>query len=101
MEGVNLQDSTLNVYHLFPVIVEDGRRDALHDYLAEREIGTVIHCPIAPHQQECYAREAWNLPQLSLPITEFLANAELSLPISPCMTPEQIAYVVECVNNFV
>ena len=100
-----------NVYHLFPVLVKNsfpsGRdgvgslRDALHDYLAEREIGTVIHYPIAPHQQECYAREAWNLPQLSLPITEFLANAELSLPISPCMTPEQIAYVVECVNNFV
>jgi dTDP-4-amino-4,6-dideoxygalactose transaminase len=89
-----------NVYHLFPIIVKDGKRDALHDYLAEKEIGTVIHYPIAPHKQECYAKEAWNIPQLSLPITEFLADSELSLPISPCMTPEQIEWVVECINNF-
>ena len=89
-----------NVYHLFPIIVKDGKRDALHNYLAEKEIGTVIHYPIAPHKQECYAKESWNMPQLSLPITEFLADAELSLPISPCMTPEQIEWVIKCVNEF-
>lgn len=89
-----------NVYHLFPIIVKDGKRDALHNYLAEKEIGTVIHYPIAPHKQECYAKESWNMPQLSLPITEFLADAELSLPISPCMTQEQMEWVVKCVNEF-
>lgn len=40
------------------------------------------------------------LRQLSLPITEFLADSELSLPISPCMTHEQMEYVVECLNQF-
>ena len=94
-----------NVYHLFPIIVSpfrgQGGRDRLHDYLAENGIGTVIHYPIAPHKQECYAKEAWNIPQLSLPITEFLASAELSLPISPCMTKEQMEWVVKCVNEFI
>jgi dTDP-4-amino-4,6-dideoxygalactose transaminase len=89
-----------NVYHLFPILVKDGKRDALHDYLAEQGIGTVIHYPIPPHHQECYAKEEWNMPQLSLPITEMLADAELSLPISPCMTKEQVEYVVKCVNAF-
>lgn len=99
-----------NVYHLFPILASpqpsrEGKgvkalRDRLHDYLEERGIGTVIHYPIAPHKQECYANEPWNLPQLSLPITEFLADAELSLPISPCLTPEQMAYVVDCLNRF-
>ncbi len=89
-----------NVYHLFPIIVKDGKRDVLHDYLAEKEIGTVIHYPIAPHKQECYAKDAWNVPQLSLPITEMLADSELSLPISPCMTKEQVEWVVKCVNEF-
>lgn len=96
-----------NVYHLFPILVapqspkgEANMRDRLHDYLAEKGIGTVIHYPIAPHKQECYAKEAWNVPQLSLPITESLASAELSLPISPCMTQEQVEYVVKCVNEF-
>ena len=75
-------------------------RDRLHDYLEEQGIGTVIHYPIAPHKQECYAKEAWNMPQLSLPITEMIADCELSLPISPCMTKEQVQYVVEAVNGF-
>ena len=89
-----------NVYHLFPIIVKDGKRDALHDYLGEKGIGTVIHYPIAPHKQECYAREEWNVPQLSLPITEMLADSELSLPISPCMTQEQVKYVVDVINEW-
>ena len=103
-------DDAHNVYHLFPVLASpqpspEGKgvsalRDCLHDYLAEKGIGTVIHYPIAPHKQECYAKEAWNMPQLSLPVTEFLADAELSLPISPCMSKEQMEWVVECINNF-
>ena len=90
----------LNVYHLFPILVADGKRDALHDYLEQKGVGTVIHYPIAPHKQECYAKEEWNVPQLSLPITERLADEELSLPMSPCMTKEQIEYVVKIVNEF-
>ena len=89
-----------NVYHLFPIMVKDGKRDALHDYLAEKGIGTVIHYPIPPHHQECYAKEAWNMPRLVLPITEQIHNEELSLPISPCMTMEQIDWVVRCVNEW-
>ena len=89
-----------NAYHLFPIIVSDGKRDALHDYLEQNGVGTVCHYPIAPHQQECYAKEAWNTPQLSLPITERLANEELSLPISPAITLEEVAQVVELINKF-
>lgn len=93
-------DDANNVYHLFPVLVKEGKRDALHDYLQEQGVGTVIHYPIAPHKQECYAHELWNIPQLSLPITEMIADCELSLPMSPCMTKEQVAYVVQLINNF-
>lgn len=89
-----------NVYHLFPILVKNGKRDALHDYLAENGVGTVIHYPIAPHKQECYANEKWNTPQLTLPITENLADEELSLPMSPCLTLEQMEWVVKCVNEF-
>ena len=98
-----------NVYHLFPILVNNtlpfreekevgSLRDALQVYLAENEVGTVIHYPIAPHKQECYAHEAWNTPQLSLPITEMLADCELSLPISPTMTMDEVAEVVRLIN---
>ena len=93
-------DDANNVYHLFPVLVKEGKRDALHDYLQEHGVGTVIHYPIAPHKQECYAKEAWNVPQLSLPITEKLADSELSLPISPCLSKEQVEYVIELINEY-
>ena len=100
-----------NVYHLFPILVggdeamrqsgdKAGLRDKLQKYLEESGVGTVIHYPIAPHKQECYAHEVWNTPQLLLPITEMLADCELSLPISPTMTIEEAAEVVRLVNAF-
>ena len=89
-----------NAYHLFPILVADGKRDALHDYLDENGVGTVCHYPIAPHKQECYAKKSWNIPQISLPITERLANEELSLPIGPVITKEEAMYVVELINKF-
>lgn len=89
-----------NAYHLFPVLVGDGKRDALHDYLEQHGVGTVCHYPIAPHQQECYRQEVWNTPQLSLPITERLADEELSLPIGPAITLEEVAQVVKLINQF-
>ena len=89
-----------NVYHLFPILVSGGRRDALHDYLEQKGIGTVIHYPIPPHRQECYTHEAWNTPQLSLPVTERIADEELSLPIGPAITLKEAAEVVRLVNDF-
>lgn len=99
-----------NAYHLFPIIVkgnpsaeaqgEKSNRDRLHDYLEQNGVGTVCHYPIAPHQQECYSKEAWNTPQLSLPITERLADEELSLPIGPAITLKEVAEVVRLINEF-
>lgn len=89
-----------NAYHLFPIVVGEGKRDPLHDYLAANGVGTVCHYPIAPHKQECYAKETWNFPQLSLPITERLADEELSLPIGPTVSLEDIAEVVRLINAF-
>lgn len=40
------------------------------------------------------------MADLSLPVTERLACEELSLPISPCMTAEEAAEVIEAVNSF-
>ena len=97
----NLLPDDQNVYHLFPIIVKGKEnRDRLHDYLAENGVGTVCHYPIAPHKQECYVNESWNIPQLSLPITERLADEELSLPIGPAITMEEVAEVVKLINRF-
>ena len=88
-----------NAYHLFPVFCE--RRDELLAYLKKNGVGTVIHYPTPPFKQECYAKEKWNMPQLSLPITEKIHDTELSLPIGPTITMEEVAQIVEVINNFV
>ena len=85
---------TQNAYHLFPILCE--KRDELHDYLEKNGVGTVIHYPIAPHKQECY--QDWN--SISLPITEYIADHELSLPIGPSISLEEVKQIVELVNKF-
>ena len=83
-----------NVYHLFPIFCEE--RDRLQQYLKEQGIETLIHYPIAPHQQECYREYA----PLSLPITEELHRTELSLPIGPTISSEEAIQVIEAINTF-
>lgn len=83
-----------NAYHLFPILCE--KRDELHDYLDKNGVGTVIHYPIAPHKQECY--KTWNT--MRLPITEYIADHELSLPIGPSITIDEVRQVVDLINRF-
>ncbi|MDE6444331.1 MAG: DegT/DnrJ/EryC1/StrS family aminotransferase [Muribaculaceae bacterium] len=88
------EEMTSNVWHIFPILTH--RRDELQAYLADKEIQTLIHYPIPPHKQKCY-RE-WN--SLSLPITAAIHSHELSLPISPVMTDEEVAHVISAINAF-
>ncbi len=88
-----------NVYHLFPILVRENKRDELQTYLKENGVETLIHYPIPPHKQECYANAAWN-NGLQLPITEQIADCELSLPIGPAIKPEDVQYIIETINRF-
>jgi len=90
--GGSLEGS--HVFHLFPIRTK--RRDELQRYLTEKGIQTLIHYPIAPHKQECYKEFNY----LSFPITEQIHNEELSLPMSPVMTEEEVHHVVDIVNRF-
>ena len=100
-----------NVYHLFPIFVggerreaRGERRDKLQKYLEKNGVGTVIHYPIPPHLQECYENhpslQGMAGKRLILPITEQIADKELSLPISPTMTIEQAEEVVRFINEW-
>ena len=89
--SIVIQPDTLpyeqNVFHLFPILVGEGKRDALHDYLEQNGVGTMIHYPVAPHEQECYKKEGWNIPQLSFPIAEKIAD-------------EEVKQIIELINKF-
>ena len=89
-----IDDWNAHAFHLYPILC--SRRDELQNYLMEKGIQTIIHYPIPPHKQECYKQ--WN--SRSLPLTELIANQELSLPISQVMTQQEVATVVEAINSF-
>lgn len=83
-----------NVYHLFPILCT--KRDDLQRYLTNNGVQTLIHYPIPPHKQECYKK--WI--NISLPITEKIHKEELSLPISPVISLDDVKRVVELLNDF-
>lgn len=89
-----ITDWNAHVFHLFTVRCK--KRDELQNHLTKHEIQTLIHYPIPPHKQKCYQK--WN--SLSFPITEQIHKEELSLPISPVMTKEEIEEVVNAINIF-
>ena len=83
-----------NVVHIFPIL--SSRRDELQQYLKENGVGTMIHYPIPPHQQKCYAE--WN--HLHLPITEKIHQQELSLPCNQSMKEEDVERIAELIRKF-
>ena len=89
-----VKDWDAHVFHIFTIRCKS--RDELQKYLADNGIQTIIHYPIPPHKQECY--KEWN--DLSFPITEQIHNEELSLPMSPVMTMDEIKEVVDLLNNW-
>ena len=89
-----VEDWDANVFHLFPVRCK--QRDVLQQYLSNNGVQTVIHYTIPPHKQECY--KEWS--NLSLPITERIHSEELSLPISPVISEEEVVNIVSLLNKF-
>lgn len=84
-----------HVFHIFPVLCAD--RIELQRHLADCGIQTLVHYPIAPHHQKSMVEYA----SLSFPVSERIHREELSLPLYPTMTEEQVDAVIRAVNGFV
>lgn len=91
---VNPENELEHVWHIFVIRTEN--REKLQNFLTENGIQTLIHYPIPPHKQKCYAD--WN--QLSFPITEKIHREVLSLPMSQVMSDEEVSTVIEILNDF-
>jgi dTDP-4-amino-4,6-dideoxygalactose transaminase len=83
-----------HVFHLFVVRTEN--RSDLQNFLLANGIATMIHYPIAAHQQKAF--ESWN--NMSFPITEKIHNEVLSLPMSPVLTMDEVDNIISVLNIY-
>lgn len=88
------EEEAENVVHVFPFLTE--KRDELRDYLSEHQVQTVYHYPIPPHQQSCYPE--WN--HLSFPVTERIAQQEISLPCNSTLKQGELDRIINLINRF-
>lgn len=85
-----------DVYHIFNI--RHSRRDELKAYLEDMGIGTGIHYPVAPHQQNAL-RHLFIGQQF--PVSEEIHNTTLSLPCSYFHTEADILTIIAALNMFV
>ena len=85
-----------HVYHIYSVFVDD--RDGLQKHLADHDIQSGIHYPIPVHLQQAYSDLGGKVGDF--PVTERVANRQLSLPMYPEMPLADVERVVDAVRSF-
>jgi dTDP-4-amino-4,6-dideoxygalactose transaminase len=83
------------VHHLY--VVESARRDDLQAGLSARGLETLVHYPVACHQQPAF--EHLGFQAGAFPVAERLAAEVLSLPLRPGMSAADVAIVAAAVRE--
>ncbi|NWB91700.1 DegT/DnrJ/EryC1/StrS family aminotransferase [Pseudomonas agarici] len=93
-QKIKMEKLKSHVWHLFVIRCE--RREALRAHLLEHGVQSLIHYPIPPHQQKAYGE--WK--DLSFPVTEFIHQTVISLPIGPTISSEEALTISHICNEF-
>ncbi len=88
-----------HIYNQYVIRVPEDQRDALRDFMKDRNIGTEIYYPVPLHQQQCFEYLGYSTGDL--PQSESAANQTIALPIYPELTDEQLHHVANTVIEFV
>ncbi len=83
-----------HIYHQYTLLT--NRRDKIMEKLSEKQIASAIYYPIPLHRQNVFAKQCSNV---SLPVSEMIAETCLSLPIYPEMANELVDQVIETVRE--
>jgi dTDP-4-amino-4,6-dideoxygalactose transaminase len=85
-----------HVWHQY--VIRTARRDALHDFLAARKIGSEIYYPVPLHMQD--ALKCLGFAEGSFPESERAAREVLALPIFPELREDEQQTVVNAIAEF-
>ena len=95
LELPGVRNGSTHVFHLF--VIKTDQRDELKAHLQKREVNTTIQYPVPIHRQKYYQAIVGDI---SLPVTEQVADAILSLPMYPELTESEQQIVLDAVKIF-
>lgn len=87
-----------HVFHQYTLILEGIDRNKLHDYLAARNIPSMIYYPVPAHRQKMFAQ--FNSSETDLPVTDWLTGRVISLPMHTEMDEEQLNFITSAILEF-
>ncbi len=86
----------VHVYHQYTLLTD--QREAIQKELAAAGVASAVYYPIPLHQQEVFASVC---SDVSLPVSESVAEKVLSLPIYPELTADQVDLALEAIARAV
>jgi dTDP-4-amino-4,6-dideoxygalactose transaminase len=101
IEGVEIPARSAksnHVFHQYTLQVPPQSRDALHRHLEAHEIPSMIYYPVPAHRQKMF--EGLKLTMADLPVTDFLTERVISLPMHTEMQNDQVAFICATVQSF-
>lgn len=88
---------TKHVFHQYTLLV-DGDRDGLNEFLAKNNIPSMIYYPVPAHRQQMFAPFGGSAYQL--PVTDWLTERVISLPVHTEMDKEQLDMITSKVLEY-
>ena len=88
-----------HVFHQYTLTLEGVDRDALNKFLAEKGVPSMIYYPIPAHKQKMF--DIFEGMDYDLPVTEWLTERVISLPMHTELEEDQQALIVSKVLEFV
>ena len=90
--------NSTHVFHQYTLLVKNGKRNELNEYLKSFAVPTMIYYPVPLYKQKAFAE--FVEPNFSLPVTEKLCDSVISLPMHTEMQDEQLEFIAEKVKMF-
>lgn len=88
-----------HVFHQYTLILDGVDRDGLNQYLAEKGVPSMIYYPVPAHKQKMF--DAFGGSEYHLPVTDWLTERVISLPIHTELDEEQQQFIVDHVLEYV
>lgn len=88
-----------HVFHQYTLILEGIDRNKLHDYLATRNIPSMIYYPVPAHRQKMFAQ--FNSSETNLEVTDWLTERVISIPMHTELDEEQLSFITKAILEFV